>query len=574
MNSASDIASMKPNKIKFASVSRVLCLYCCCIVALVALFSTIPLRAANAPLDFSDWTLRIGSQIITADPDGSFLIANIQAPDQFGEGGPGTRPDFLSDDFLRIVGTSTKNGITLYCFTEFFRIRQGQPYFPTNWTFTAIAPPVPVSIRAVPDKPALTQLNSTTRIRVTAKLQDGSSLDVSSGDQWTTFRTSNPNILGVDSDGLLTAKGRGKAYITAINDSATAVAEVDVVPGGELTTVHGLVQTPDGTPVPALPVTLVGIGGTSVTLDNGSFTILGVAAELRIAGIIARGPFNGKTVFGRTGALIPVPSGVTDAGIIVVRTCEELNIDCTDTDNDCLPDSIERALKLDPLNPDTGNTGVPDGDKDTDKDGIPNCLEVLLGTNPGKADTDGDGISDYDEIYRYGTDPLNPDTDGDSLSDGDEIKRGTNPLDPDTDKDGWNDGGELLSGSDPLNAESVPLQESASDVVFYLNGLDDLIPRRTLETFISSSVSYLNGSVSTFADTAPYYTPLQIASASVSYLNGVGELEPQSLLVAASSQTVSYLNGILSPQGPNSFVISPIVSFKNEATALSANSAK
>src|SRR5688572_9072496 len=108
---------------------------------LLAVLTAKPIFGATP--DFSDWTLRIAGQVVTANPDGSFVIPNVQAPDQFGPGGPGTVPDFLSDDFYRIVGSTSENGITLYCFTEFFRIRQNQVYFPTNWTFTAVPPPIP-----------------------------------------------------------------------------------------------------------------------------------------------------------------------------------------------------------------------------------------------------------------------------------------------------------------------------------------------------------------------------------------------------------------------------------------------
>jgi len=535
--------------------------------------------------DCSDWVLRIGGQVVNVNADGSYVIPNIQAPDQFGPGGPGTVPDFLSDDFYRIIGTSTRNGLTLYAYTEYFQIRQGARYTPTNWTLTFVPPPMPESIRAIPSKPALTEINETAQMQVTGTLADGSFIDVTSGEQWTTYRTSNRDIVTVDADGKLTAKGRGTAYITAINDSATAVAQVDVIPGGQLTAVHGLVQTADGLPAANIQINLVGPAGSAVTAADGSFTIIGVSAEVRIAAILARGSLNGEVVFGRSESINPRPSGITDAGIIVVRSCAELGIDCVDTDNDCLPDSIERAIRLDPLNPDTGNRGIPDGEKDTDGDGIPNCIEVLLGTNPGSADTDGDGLSDFEEINRYGTDPRLRDTDGDSLSDGDELKWGTDPLNGDTDRDGWNDGGEVLSRSNPLNAESTPAQHVASLVVFYLNGLRATVERglmqivvspivsyrneapspadRTMQIVASPAVSYLNGLLPTLRDSARSDMISTLAAPPVSYVNGLLELRPQSLPNTAFSLSVSYLNGLPAKPGENWFVASAPVSFRN-----------
>lgn len=49
----------------------------------------------------SDWTLTAGGQSVQPSTFGSFIIPNVSAADQFGSSGPGSAPDFLSDDFLR-----------------------------------------------------------------------------------------------------------------------------------------------------------------------------------------------------------------------------------------------------------------------------------------------------------------------------------------------------------------------------------------------------------------------------------------------------------------------------------------
>ena len=79
-----------------------------------------------------------------------------------------------------------------------------------------------------------------------------------------------------------------------------------------------------------------------------------------------------------------------------------------DTDDDGLPNLIEKEIGSDPYNPDTDGDNLPDG------------YEALtLGTDPTKSDTDDDGLDDGDEIY-FETDPLNPDTDGNGVFDGNE----------------------------------------------------------------------------------------------------------------------------------------------------------
>ncbi len=67
-------------------------------------------------------------------------------------------------------------------------------------------------------------------------------------------------------------------------------------------------------------------------------------------------------------------------------------------------------------------------------------------------DDDGDGLSANEELT-FGTDPLDRDTDDDLLSDGEEVDFfQTDPHNPDTDGDGRTDGEEvLIDGTDPLN---------------------------------------------------------------------------------------------------------------------------
>jgi len=67
---------------------------------------------------------------------------------------------------------------------------------------------------------------------------------------------------------------------------------------------------------------------------------------------------------------------------------------------------------------------------DSDGDGLEDAIEVELGTDPVDLDTDDDGLTDGDEYYVHQTGTRNPDTDGDGVVDGDETANGTDPNDP------------------------------------------------------------------------------------------------------------------------------------------------
>ncbi|HAB17768.1 MAG TPA: hypothetical protein PLX89_06390 [Verrucomicrobiota bacterium] len=501
--------------------------------------------AGQAQVNLLGWTFRVGGQAVQLNPDGSIVIPNIAAPDQFGPGGPGTRPDFVSDDFVRAIGRSNDEGVPLYAFSEFFRVEQGKNYTIQNWTFTSIPPPAPVSLRMTVDKPALTEIGENGHLSVIGILADGTEMDLTSNEAWTTYRTSNANVVGVDDDGLLTARGPGVAFLTAINEGATGVLEVDVALQAELTTIRGVAFNPAGDPVPGLSAFIIGAGGTATTSADGVFTIVGVAADRRLSGIIVRGSTPAGLVFGKSGPITTVAGGLTDAGIITVRTCADLGIDCTDTDNDCIPDSVETAARLNPLSPDSDNDGIPDGEEDTDGDGFRNCAEVLQGTDPGKADTDGDGLSDRDEIYRFRTDPSDADTDRDGMKDGAEIAYGTDPFNPDTDGDGFDDNTELSEGMNPLVADPGLVRTIASSPVSFLKATFEDLPGNVLVRVQSAPASYLN------AQTVP-----QIGSA----------------LVSVSSSPVSYLNALFTAPSLSQFVVSPIVTFRRDVVSANTTS--
>jgi hypothetical protein len=119
----------------------------------------------------------------------------------------------------------------------------------------------------------------------------------------------------------------------------------------------------------------------------------------------------------------------------------------TDTDGDNVSDLFEyRWGVTNATVADTDNDSVLDGNEDPDGDGIPNWEEELEGAHPNSTDGDRDRLGDAAEIAND-TDPLDPDTDNDGLVDGDELSApfNTDPLVNDTDGDGVDDGNETYT---------------------------------------------------------------------------------------------------------------------------------
>lgn len=432
------------------------------------LLVSLPLQAQ---LD-DTWLVTVRGQAVTPNPDGSFVITNISAPDDFGPDGPGSPRDNISDDFVRLTGISTANNRTRYVFSEPFQIVQGQSVFIPlgDLVFTDIPPPLPARITVVPDSPTLTEIGETTQVRVTATLADGTEQDVTPQVTWTTYRSSNPAIASVSVNGLVTALGAGSVFITASNEGATAVTRLFISPGDPLTTVEGLVLFEGGAPVSGATINIPEQARMAMTDTMGMFSIDQLATTFGdTVTVTARITTDqkqsapGVLLIGAALGVPLLPGGISDAGIITL-----VPIGTVDTDLDGVPDNVEVFLGYDPSLPDTDDNGVPDGEEDAEGDGVPDWIEFVLDFDPESDDTDGDTIPDAEE-----------DSDEDGIPDAEEIALGLNPYAADSDGDGFGDGEEIDAGSDPLNPLVAPVGVARTASVsyqFFSNDTEDGAP--------------------------------------------------------------------------------------------------
>ena len=265
------------------------------------------------------WTVTVNGQSVQANPDGTFVVPNVSAVDLFGAAGPGTAPDFVSDDYLRVTAVSTVDGVTRYAFSEPFLIEQGKTLLVGPLIFTDTPPPLPVSIsmslvdEVVPE-------GQQTGATVLATLPDGSEADVTAATAWTTYKTSNATVATVDANGIVSANAPGIAFLTAVNDGAASVAQILVSDESDpLTTIVGFVELEDGTPVEGAEISLVNLPIDGTSGVGGAYELEGVPT-LGVPEYVVRAiaEIEGEIFLGTSAAVVPVPGGDTDAGVIVL----------------------------------------------------------------------------------------------------------------------------------------------------------------------------------------------------------------------------------------------------------------
>ncbi len=213
------------------------------------------------------WTISVNGQTAIANADGSFAIPNIAAPDAFGLGGPGSLPDFLSDDTLRVVATGVVDGVTYYAVFPPFQLPNGTVFLdPVTLLFADVPPVSPIAISLTAPLSVL-EVGQQTQLSLTGTLSDGSQADLTS--QFSTYRSSDATGLTVSTSGLVTAVRSGIMYVTASNAGASAVRRIEVADTVTHTAVDGFAALSDGTPVPSATITALPIGAEPAAIQTG-----------------------------------------------------------------------------------------------------------------------------------------------------------------------------------------------------------------------------------------------------------------------------------------------------------------
>jgi len=167
-------------------------------LALAILSLSVCVNETSGQLD-ERWAVTINGQTVQVEPDGSFLLSNVSAPDVFGPGGPGTGPDGFADDVYRLTGVRTTGSGTLYVYSpDAVRILPNDKFTFSlgSLQVTSFAPPLPESVvlqvgcdPAAPSECGpVFAVGQRRALTATATLTDGTQQDVTLPSVWTTYR--------------------------------------------------------------------------------------------------------------------------------------------------------------------------------------------------------------------------------------------------------------------------------------------------------------------------------------------------------------------------------------------------
>ncbi|MFO0727445.1 MAG: Ig-like domain-containing protein [Myxococcota bacterium] len=317
-------------------------------------------------------------------------------------------------------------------------------------------------------------------------------------------------------------------HVRAVNDAPIAVPDLADSDPGVAFEVPVLANDsdPDGDP-------LILVGATTPAHGTASLGPGGTVTYTAAAGFVGTDTFRYTISDGHGGtatATVTVTVGADDDGDGLTNARErQIGTDPhnPDTDGDHLSDGVEVNGGLtNPLDDDSDEDGVLDGNEDTNHNGVVDAGE----TDPRAADSDGDGVQDGTEIglsapQGVGTSsasfvpdrdpstttaPTVADTDGDGLSDGAEDRNHdgrvdvaeTDPNDQDSDDDGVTDSQERQPFVDSDGDGLINARDADSDNDGIFDGTEQGV------TMASAGTDTTRGAFIPDADTSSTTDPL------------------------------------------------------------------
>lgn len=175
---------------------------------------------AQTPLQLDETcTVTVGNQTALVRPDGTFFVRNISVFQ--------SRDTGLAPQLYRVRATCLRDDQMVTGQSEFFSLTPGQTTF-INDVFPTALDPIPTKIQVIAPVEFLSE-GGTAQLTVIATLPDGSTEDVTPRAAGTTYLSTNPNLLTVTQDGIVTSTN---------NSTASQTGSIAVLHEGNLATLN------------------------------------------------------------------------------------------------------------------------------------------------------------------------------------------------------------------------------------------------------------------------------------------------------------------------------------------------
>jgi hypothetical protein len=171
----------------------------------------------------TDCTVTVGNQTALVRSDGTFLVRNVSIFQ--------SRDTGIAPQLYRVRATCIRDGVAITGQSAFFSLTPGETGLVAD-VFPSDLDPIPVRIEVTSPAEALPRGESA-QLAVAAVLPDGSRQDVTQRSTGTTYLSTNPNLLTVTENGLVTGNNAssflGTGSIAVLHEGNVATVSIRAV---------------------------------------------------------------------------------------------------------------------------------------------------------------------------------------------------------------------------------------------------------------------------------------------------------------------------------------------------------
>jgi hypothetical protein len=310
-------------------------------------------------------TVSILNRNMMVGADGSWLLPNVPA----------------NLGLVRARATCVQNGATVSGQSDLFTLPANGVVNLPNIQLGSTTP-IPNSLAVTAPSVTLTSAGQTVQLSVIATMSNGTTQDVTAATAGTQYRTSNPALATVSTDGLVTAVQAGTVLVQATNEGTQGMLLLHVVFGA---------TTPSGIPYAWAIANGLDPNDPNLANEDPDHDGLTNLQEYQLG----TGPNNPDTD----------GDGISDGDEVMIYHTNPL---LADTDGDGIPDGVEIQTGSDPLDPKSYNLALAVATLEVKPPTFTLTVNSLSGTASVQLQVlghliDGKTTSDLTSIARWGT---------------------------------------------------------------------------------------------------------------------------------------------------------------------------